>query len=239
MALYEIYSTPEGQELINNASSKFGDQPIRILFWQNGYTVALKMGAFTFGSEDADAMYPHQSNSESIDVSIQRVLVHELSHLALNHTELRGDEDEYGVSSTEESEAVRYTNAFMEKYYKEPNRPEQTIRTKLGGTKVWDFNPRFQLPTTDQTEQSIELLRQKVLDGSVVLSDTKVPELQSLYENANSIDRFFSQYFELQRSGFLSDIDFNEFLNPNSSCYSIDSTQPADFAFPEFSHAPR
>lgn len=145
-ALSEMASTPEGQKALMDAASKSANGKICILHNDGGLTYCIKHETHLFlllGSIDSNFQYADAKNGSFHDVSIQRLLYHEIQHIALGHDKHTGDEDHLGVSHTEEAEAVRATNKYMKKYYNEPPRNEDTNKAKFEGTKEWDFNKNF------------------------------------------------------------------------------------------------
>jgi len=131
-ALAEIASTPEGLRLLKDAASKSPDGKIPIFQNVDGFTLAIPP-YILIGTDDSD-FKAITLNGGDQNMSLQRLLFHELQHLE-NQT-LRGDEDQYGISASRESEAVRETNKFMKKYYNEPSRSEDTNKGNFDGTEV-------------------------------------------------------------------------------------------------------
>ncbi len=144
--LEEIAATPEGAALLQRVAAQFPDGKIPILNNEGGFTKidlnSLDDGTeertLVIGTEDSNFKYHSPETGEHHDLSIQRVLFHELQHLDLQH-----DYEPYlhNVLSRE-AEVVRTTNDFMTKYYGEPARDEDTSLGEFGGTQEWDFSER-------------------------------------------------------------------------------------------------
>lgn len=145
-ALQEIASTPEGQALLEKAAAHSPSGKIHILHDPDNFSFAMTNGVIAIGNQDSRFQYYSPETGGLHDITMQHFLVHELSHFALGHAQMRGDEIEgaMGVSLSKEAEAVAATNAYMAKYYGEPPRDLDTMKGDISsGTQGWDFNHNF------------------------------------------------------------------------------------------------
>ncbi len=136
-ALEELMSTPEGEALIKQAAADAPDGKVNIIFLEGGYTVVpgeKDTNDIILGTKDSSFQYHSPETGGHHDISIQRVMFHELQHIAAGHT-----------SSTKELEAdaIKSTNDFMKKYYDEPERNLDVYQLSEDGTPKWDINPNF------------------------------------------------------------------------------------------------
>ncbi len=159
-ALSEISSTREGRQMIRQAARRGEDGKVNIIYNEGGFTVALISGDFAVGTEDDQFMY-QGVDGDMYDLSIQRMVFHELVHLGLGHEEF---------SLENESEAVRVTNQFMSKYYGETPRNEDTnLGSPTGGTPKWDMA---------SFNRQASVLREGLVDPSH-FADLRVTDIQS------------------------------------------------------------
>lgn len=194
-ALEEIASTPEGAKLLEVVAEKYPDGKINIISKEGGGTFALAPNDIQIGSMDDGFQYYSHETSKFHDMSLQRMLVHELEHLASAHEHKRGDENEFGISPTEEAEAVNSANAFMSKYYGEVPRSEDTTIGRLHGSSGWDYNEDF--------KDKPELLRSKLSELTIPDIGSFGSQLQSLLEHRGDRSGFEERYREMEASGDL------------------------------------
>lgn len=139
-ALTEIYSTPEGQVLIEAAAKDAPGGTVNIFNNLDGNSYAFQSddnvshNDIGLGTKDADLKYHSPETEHSHDFSIQRSVFHELSHLT---------QDKFDTPEEMEADAIKSTNDFMQKYYGESPRGGHTEITHEGGTKEWDINSNF------------------------------------------------------------------------------------------------
>jgi hypothetical protein len=139
-AMEEIYSTPEGRALIQSASAQSRNG--RILMNGNPEACAGTSGGSNNGYAEINLgagmetiKYYSNETGDYHDLTLQRVLFHEMLHIA-------GDDvGGWGKIDMEQSR-VNITNAFMRKYYGEPTRGEYQKHTK-DGTKGYDISNNF------------------------------------------------------------------------------------------------
>lgn len=190
-ALQEIASTPEGAALIANVASRSADGKMTVLSNDGGYTLAFTPNLIAIGTHDSDFRYYSHETGQFHDMSLQRLLYHEMQHIAHNHTH---------INLESEAEAVRATNIFMAKYYGEPARDPDTRKGSLDtGTPQWDINPNF-TPSLRHASAP-EAMREHLggLDASQIAR--LGPEAQSLFEFRDDPARFAAQFSELEQSG--------------------------------------
>lgn len=167
-ALEEIASTPEGAELLEQAAARGPDGIVHVMYNDDGYSLAFTPNDFSVGEHDSTFQYFSPETGGYHDLSIQRLVVHELQHLALGHT---------SMTMENESEAVRATNEFMEKYYGEPPRDEDAMQGRLeGGTRRWDINPNFN--RANHASLDIDGLPQGPFDGIAASDQSLLADAQ-------------------------------------------------------------
>ncbi|NQZ14334.1 MAG: type I secretion C-terminal target domain-containing protein [Alphaproteobacteria bacterium] len=130
ISLAEIALTPEGQKLIQDSVTINGGNPIALVKLTNpGGSPGLAVN-FTKGSTSGvgividfegltDFEIPTQIGT-SMAISVQRLLVHEMSHIALGH--VTDPEQMQRDTLDKEFEVISFTNEFMAKYYNESPR---------------------------------------------------------------------------------------------------------------------
>ncbi|MEM9468639.1 MAG: hypothetical protein AAF988_00590 [Pseudomonadota bacterium] len=144
-ALAEILSTPEGYDIISTAVENYGGNKIHIDIDDFDFIgevhvaagvpfIKITNNAFRKGST-------FFSNGGIRQVSIQRLLVHEIYHLYARHAE------ELVTASEEErlryeDQTISFTDAYMQKYYNEKPRSRYSNASFRGGTPEWDFGTR-------------------------------------------------------------------------------------------------
>lgn len=165
-ALEEIASTPEGAALLERVAAKSEDGTINIMVNPGGQSIALSPNNFALGTEDSNGRYYSSETGEYHDITLQRLIVHELQHLDHGHTHL---------SPENEAEAIRTTNDYMAKYYGEPARDEDSFKGDFNGTPDWDVNQNF---SSDRASLDIELPKGP-LDGVAVSDPTLVADVNA------------------------------------------------------------
>lgn len=145
-AVRDIYSTPEGKDVIEKAAESSLDGKIHMINNPGGLTLALGGGVVSntiiWGDRDADVQYLSPENGNYYDITIQRALFHELYHLGNGHSM---NKDAFNFK--QEEEAIVATNNFMRKYYGEPDRTTDYSQGRTGGTPGWDINENFKIPS--------------------------------------------------------------------------------------------
>ncbi|MBK8208685.1 MAG: hypothetical protein IPK78_00755 [Rhodospirillales bacterium] len=200
-AFEEIASTPEGEQLLREAASRYPDGKIHVAQNTGGWTLQIHPGMIALGTEDSRLQYSSPETGQNHDLTIQNLVVHELYHIVNHHEERRGDENKNGISLIEEAEAVRATNAYMKKYYDEPFRDEDTTKGSLSGSFGWDWNRNFQPQGHACANPEPESLRQQIAGLTADEVEKLGPEIQSLYEFRNNQARFNTQLAELKAHG--------------------------------------
>ena len=150
-AMEEIASTPEGNELMQQAFLR-DEGHINVAHSPNGYILSVSPNTVLLGEEHTGAQY-NGVDGNMHDFSIQRILVHELYHLANDHHLLpKEDRPEAEIQN------IQFTNKFMEGYYKEPERKEDHSGFNKKGTDEWDFNSDFKAEGYNNTnEENLDL----------------------------------------------------------------------------------
>lgn len=192
--MQELATTPEGQKLIKDATAKSPDGKLHFInakaipFNQfHEKTAARAPDTIQVGNDGAtDYLGP---NGQRHKISIQRMLHHELRHLA------------YGDS---EPQAVRNTNPYMKKYYGEVERNPNTARpytlSKPGNwTRNRNFRPFGQ--KSDLTDPAA--IKTRLAGLTPEQARAMGPEIDSLYQLRQFPDRFNAQIAELREHGGL------------------------------------
>lgn len=145
-ALREIYATPEGRNAIERAAADSRDGQIHIINNPGGITMAMGRGVISntiaFGSQDDNARYLQPSTGRYADLTVQRILYHELHHLGHRHGVMSNGQ----FNLRQEAETIRATNSFMARYYGEPHRSTDYNDVRLGGTEGHDFSRNYSGP---------------------------------------------------------------------------------------------
>lgn len=196
-ALEEIASTPEGQKLILDAASKSPDGVINFMRYPapNISTQAQAPNDILMGDATDLARYSGNDQYSRFNACIQRVLFHEMQHIALDHK---------GNTPENEQEAIRATNAFMSKYYNEPFRSENGAVDYHGTTRL-ELDKGFR-PEGYRNRSSLDNLMETLSSVPDEHIDNASPELQSLYELRDNRTLLENQYTNLEESGQFDDV---------------------------------
>ena len=140
-ALGELAQTAEGREAIIQAAENSSDGKIHIINNPGGFTAAYRSydsNTILIGDQDDGGIYQSPEDGQWYNMSIQRMLFHELTHF-----------DGDGMSAHEESRAIEASNDFMDKYYGELPRSTDSMDPNVvrfqGGDEGWNLNPNFSL----------------------------------------------------------------------------------------------
>lgn len=147
-ALDEIASTPEGLATLRDAAANSATGRVALLSDPSAYGARIVPsisrndgGTSLIVLGDGRMTYPTSVPGEAPrDMTLQRVLFHEFTHLALNHPAAMSSDAEL---RREEDRVVDRTNAFMARYYGETPRDHYFAETPPTGTQRWDFNRDF------------------------------------------------------------------------------------------------
>lgn len=220
-AFEELSQTPEGQQIIMEAASKSPDGKINLAAspLMEQWT-ALSSGDLSVGALTDRTKYAGNGGYTFTNASVQRVVFHELTHIA------RG----YDGSDEGEAKAITETNAYMSKYYNETPRVDNVDAVRYDGTPRLDFNRDFR-PEGYDNRSSLELTRDTLASLPSGALEGASPELQSLHETSGSLEVFTEQYSALEESGQLRSVT-NELEQA-----AAENTQPnmetAEIANPE------
>lgn len=134
----EIYSTPEGKNLLENAAKTSSDGKVRFVSNPN-YSIAVTGGAVSISERDSDFQYLGK-DGKLHDLSLPNLLVHELHHIASGQKPPRS----IGDLLKNEEKTIKYVNSFMQKHYGEVERDIDSRKGSMKtGTPGWDDNPNF------------------------------------------------------------------------------------------------
>lgn len=199
-SLDEMAQTPEGRETIEKAAANvrtatgLSEAKVRFMPIDSGSTVSYHNGIIEVSPDDSICRYKGK-DGQFHDLSMQQMVFHEMTHIA--HPR---------ILSEAEPPTIEATNAYMKKYYGEPERdPEahgnmDASKIDIEGTEGWDWNPNFD-PSGNIREVKplavyegsglsvIEQFRSIDKEASAQLS----PEMQSLWVNRENPDRFEEQ----------------------------------------------
>lgn len=193
-AFNEMAQTAEGQSLILQAAARGADNQINIIGVEGADSPFVLDGNDIYMPADGSnsAQYFSVDTQEFHDFSVQRMLHHEMVHLAEDHAPTNEAEVQ-----TVEKQTVQQTNDYMEKYFGETRRGRYDSTNNVG-TPGMEVNPNF---NNDPTHLASEEMR-KVL-GRVDETDLadKSPEIQSLHELKEHPELFAAQYNELMQTG--------------------------------------
>ncbi|NQZ14633.1 MAG: hypothetical protein HRT94_07410 [Alphaproteobacteria bacterium] len=141
-ALQEILNTPEGFQLISSAVTRFNGNKIHFDiddFREVGEADAFSGTPFIRVSNSwAARSVTYNSNGRNIQLTMQRLLVHELYHLSAGH--VTGGPQAFDARRQQyEAETVAFTDSYMHKYYNEPPKGNYNNASINGGTDRWDY----------------------------------------------------------------------------------------------------
>lgn len=203
-ALEEIASTPEGLALLKQVAERDPHGKINIM---TGGAAGLRSSSvlpndIIIGDMDSRMRYADLDTGKTYhDISVQRLLIHELYHHAHDHKE---------KSLENEEEAINSTNDYMLKYYNEPRRALDHDKVDYKGTEGWDFNENFN-PNPDALERVFEFgpasepnperLRGFLANLPAEKTEHLSPETQSLYELRENPALFAQQFREIEGYG--------------------------------------
>ena len=153
-ALEEIYSTPEGRRLLEQAAETSPSGQLHIVSNPGGISrvEGLNDGVIFIGGQDDEAQYFSDATGSWHNLSIQRVIVHEANHHVMGHMEELGNGDI--TYNQMEAEAMEATNRFMRRYYQEP--PRSTNFNKLGVAEDGSYTYDGQAITIDGEDFVLE-----------------------------------------------------------------------------------
>lgn len=231
-ALSEFASTPEGASMLERAARGSPAGKVHIAYNAGGGSWAIGLPdahTVAIGSTESSAQYRTETGDYQ-DLTVQRLLYHELQHLALDHHKARGDEVEVAggvVSASKEAEAIRATNIFMERYYGEPGRTLDVGAGAFvyeGGDLKLELNKDFQAGSLKKA--SLDELRGQFAALSAAEVRELGPEIQSLYEVHGHAALFEAVHQELEGHGGL-EIALSGLLTVIAPEASIADTPPS------------
>lgn len=147
LALQEIAATPEGLSMIETIYQRFEGEKISVNIHHanqaGGVDVDGRTPVLIIGTSDWATQFAYYTDTGVQDVSLQRMIFHELYHLA-NHVRpfVNGENFSAELILRNEEEAVNATDAFMARYYGEPPRQDYSNNSIHGQTPYWDFARR-------------------------------------------------------------------------------------------------
>lgn len=206
--LVEIAETPEGADLIKKASANTQNGIINFEADSSTFT-QVKGDTLILGSLDASAQYIGNDDNY-YDLSIQRILVHEIAHLAEEHTnwQLQSDRFDRGEISVveigpkemglryipeNEADAVRITNDFMSKYYNEVPRAEYLDAKLNPDSPHWDNanSPDNPIILKEKSGGAAQMLATKSIDTGVpddmLITEQSQIDIDDLRANMNQL----------------------------------------------------
>lgn len=147
LVLQEIAATPEGLSMIETIKQRFDGERVSVDIHHanqaGGVDVYGRTPVLIIGTSDLATQYAYYTETGTRDVSLQRMVVHELYHLA-NHVSpfVNGEDFDDDTILRNEEEAVDFTDAFMARHYNEPPRQDYANNSIHGHTPYWDFARR-------------------------------------------------------------------------------------------------
>lgn len=147
MVLQEMAATPEGLSMIETIHQRFDGEKISVDIHHanqaGGVDVYGRTPVLIIGTSDLATQFAYYTETGVRDVSMQRMVFHELYHLA-NHVRpfVNGEDFTAEMIDRNEEEAVDATDAYMARYYDEPPRQDYSNNSIHGRTPYWDFARR-------------------------------------------------------------------------------------------------
>lgn len=197
-ALTEIASTPEGLAALRAAAANTASGKIHIVESRDEVSQDYvrtgvyggNRGIIVISDSDDRAKYRDYEQGGCHNLSIQRMLYHELQHVGdPSLGRLRGDENDIGISPSKESDAITATNDFMSKYYGEAPRGGHTACSGFlsRGSSGWDLNRNFdpigrQGASLDLSDQEGGVMHAALEDGDGVVFDAAAGDASLIAE---------------------------------------------------------
>lgn len=185
-SLRELYATPEGRAMIQDAADNSPDG--RIHFLEGPKTGAGIGSAGThfvaISPSDSDTRYFSPATGEYHDISMQRMLHHEIYHLnQFDHIDRYSFPEGLGYSPDMEAEAIIATNTFMHEYYDEPPRTDDYTIRGGDGSPGFDISDDFKFDHPELISRWARMTSEELLERlPISSSETMSPETESLIE---------------------------------------------------------